>query len=118
MQLAGHLRGKAAREYSFLSSEEKQSFTTIVQVLQTCLDAGSCALAAKNLEMLYNGTKRVSLPQLERSFQIAYGHEHLSIEIRDAFWFSQIHARLKLTLMEIPAVSGSMSYRQLCIAAK
>ena len=33
MQLAGHLRGKAAREYSLLSSEEKRAFPTAVQAL-------------------------------------------------------------------------------------
>ena len=47
MQLAGHLRGKVAREYSLLSSEEKQSFRSAVQALQIRLDPGSCALAAQ-----------------------------------------------------------------------
>ena len=47
MQLAGHLRGRAACEYSLLSSEEKQSFTTATQALRVRLDSGSCALAAQ-----------------------------------------------------------------------
>ena len=54
--------------------------------------------------------------QLKRSFQIAYGQEHLTIETRDTFLFSQ-QAGLKLTLIESPAVSGSTSYKQLCITA-
>ena len=33
MQLAGQLWGKAAREYSLLSSEEKVSFQSTVQAL-------------------------------------------------------------------------------------
>ena len=33
MQLAEHLRGKAAREYSLLSSEKKRAFPTAVQAL-------------------------------------------------------------------------------------
>ena len=47
MQLAGHLRGKAACEYSLLSSEEKRACPTAVQALQARLDPGSCALAAQ-----------------------------------------------------------------------
>ena len=121
MQLAGHLRGKAAREYSLLSSEEKQSFTTAVQALKVCLDPGSCALAAQEFRNTVQMDKEsVSdyITRLERSFQIAYGQEHLSIKTRDAFLFSQLQAGLKLTLIEIPAVSGSTSYKQLCITAK
>ena len=49
MQLAGHLRGKAACECSLLSTEEKQLFSTAVKALQICLDPGSCTLAAQDL---------------------------------------------------------------------
>ena len=48
MQLAGHLRGKAAREYGLLSSAKKQSFDTAVPALQARLDPGSCTLAAQD----------------------------------------------------------------------
>ena len=47
MQLAGHLLGKTAQEYSLLSSEEKQPFQSAVQALSICLDLVSCALAAQ-----------------------------------------------------------------------
>ena len=47
MQLAGHLCGKAAYEYSLSSSEEKQSFITALQALRVRLDSGSCLLAAQ-----------------------------------------------------------------------
>jgi len=73
MQLAGHLRGKAAREYSLV---EKQSFTTAVQALQIRLDPGSCALAAQEFRNAVQWDKEsVSdfITRLERSFQIAYG---------------------------------------------
>ena len=121
MQLAGHLRGKAAREYSLLSSEKKQSFTTAVQALQVHLDLGSCGWAAQEFRNAVQMDKEsVSdyITRLERSFQIAYGQEYLSIKTRDAFLFSQLQAGLKLTLIESPAVSGSTSYKQLCITAK
>ena len=58
------------------------------------------------------------ITRLERSFQIACGREHLSNETRDAFLFSQLQAGLKMILIESPAVSGSVSYKQLCITAK
>ena len=58
------------------------------------------------------------ITQLEQSFQIAYGHERLTPETRDAFLYSQLQAGLKLILMESPAVSGSLTYKQLCVAAK
>ena len=74
----------------------------------------------KNLGVLYSGTKSVSdyITRLEWSFQFAYGCEHLSNETRDAFLFSQLQAGLKLILIESPAVSGPVSYKQLCITAK
>lgn len=121
MQLAGHLCGKAAHEYSLLSPEEKQSFTTTVQALKAQLDPGSCALAAQEFRnALQHEKESVSdyITRLERSFQIAYGHESLTPETRDAFLYSQLQAGLKLILMESPAVSGSLTYKQLCVAAK
>ena len=121
MQLAGHLRGKAAREYSLLSSEEKCAFPTAVQALRAQLDLGSCALAAQEFRnALQRDKESVSdyIMPLELSFQIAYGHEGLTPETRDAFLYSQLQAGLKLILMESPAVSGSQTYKQLCVAAK
>ena len=58
------------------------------------------------------------ITRLERSFQIAYGRELLTTETRDAFLYSQLQAGLKLTFMESPVVSGSLLYKQLCVAAK
>ena len=78
IQLAGHLRGKAAREYSLLSSEEKQSFSIAVETRWACLDAGSCALAAQEFRnALQREKESVSdyVTRLERSFQIAYGRD-------------------------------------------
>lgn len=58
------------------------------------------------------------ITRLKQSFQIAYGREKLTPETRDAFLYSQLQAGLKLTLMESPAVSRSLTYKQLCVAAK
>ena len=46
--------------------------------------------------------------------QIAYGHEGLTPETRDAFLYGQLLSGLKLTLMENPAVYESLTYKQLC----
>ena len=93
MQLAGHLRGKAAWEYSLLHSDGKQSFHKAVVALCTRLDPGSCALAAQDFRnaMQYDKESVADyIIRLERLFQIAYGQEHLSSETRDAFLFSQL----------------------------
>ena len=71
MQLAGHLRGKAAHEYSLLSSEENRTFPTAVQALRAQLDPGSCALAAQEFRNALQCDKEsVSdyITRLERSF--------------------------------------------------
>jgi len=118
MQLAGHLRGKAAHEYSLLSTEEKHLFSTAVKALQIRLDPGSCALAAQDFVQWDKESVSDYITRLEQSFQIAYGREHLSVETTDGFLFSQLQAGLKLTLIESPAVPGSTSYKQLCVTAK
>ena len=58
------------------------------------------------------------ITRIERAFQIAYGHEKLTTGTRDTFLYSQLQAGLKLSLMESPVVSGSLSYKQFCVAAK
>ena len=49
---------------------------------------------------------------------MAYGHDSMSTETRDALLFGQLQEGLKYGLMESPAVSGATSYQSLCIAAK
>ena len=56
--------------------------------------------------------------RLERAFQVAYGNEKLTTETRDALLYNQLHAGLKLALVESPAVSGSLTYKQLCLTTK
>ena len=62
--------------------------------------------------------------RLERSFQIAYGRDCLTPETRDAFLCSQLLAGLDGVSCSVwisiiqTIVSGSPSYKQLCVAAK
>ena len=121
LQLAGHLRGRASQEWNLLSADQKSSFAGAIKALYARLDPGRQALAAQDFRhTMQRETEGVAtyITRLERAFQIAYGHEKLTAETRDAFLYSQLQAGLKLTLMESPAVSGSLSYKQLCITAK
>ena len=121
IQLAGHLHGRALQEWNLLSSDEKSSFTTAVNAVRARLDPGRQAMAAQDfrhtMQRDAESVANYSI-RLERAFQIAYGHEMLSAETRDAFLYSQLQAGLKLSLMESPPVSGSLADKQLCITAK
>jgi len=86
-----------------------------------CVESGRCALVAQDFRNAIQREKEsVSdyISRLERSFQVAYGHESLTAETRDTLLYGQLQAGLKLILMESPAVSGSLSYTQLCAAAE
>ena len=56
--------------------------------------------------------------RLERTFRIAYGRNGLSSETRSALLYAQLQEGLKYDLMRAPAISGALSYAELCIAAK
>ena len=90
IQLAGYLHGKAAREYALLSSTEKQSFALAVEALRARLESGHCALAAQEFRNAIQREKEgVSdyISRLERTFQVAYGHENLTAETRDTLLY-------------------------------
>jgi len=121
LQLAGHLHGRASQVWSLLSVENKSSFAIAVGVLRGHLDPDRQALATQDFRhIIQSETEGVAtyITRLERVFHIAYGHEKLTVETQDAFLYSQLQIGLKPTLMESPAVSGSLSYQQLCITAK
>ena len=121
IQLAGHLRGRASQEWNLLSIADKRTYAAAVEALRARLDPGRQALAAQDFRhTMQREAETVAsyITRIERAFQIAYGHENLTTETRDAFLYSQLQAGLKLSLMESPAVSGSLSYKQLCVAAK
>ena len=104
-----------------LLSAEKQSFTLAVEALRAHLESGRCALAAQEFRNAIQREKEsVSdyISRLERTFQVACGHKNLTAETRDTLLYGQLQAGLKLILMESPAVSGSLSYKQLCAAGK
>ena len=67
----------------------------------------------KDAEVVADFTRR-----LERTFRIAYGNDRLSVETREAFLYSQLQEGLCTDLMQNPSVSGALTYKTLCIAAR
>ncbi len=51
-------------------------------------------------------------------FNIAYGQEGMSVETRDTLLHWQLQDGLKHEFMRAAAVSGSQSYKELCLAAR
>ena len=121
MQFAGHLRGRALQEWNLLGPEDKESYEAATRALRTRLDPGGRALAAQDFR---HTAQRESEPvsdfvrRLERTFQIAYGRDGMSVETRNTLLHSQLQEGLCYNILKAPAVSGAQSYRELCLAAK
>ena len=121
LQLAGHLRGRALQEWSLLQGSEKQTMDSAVEALRNRLDPGSRMLGALEFKHMSQHPKEgvcEFVTRLEKAFREAYGREPLSKETRDALLFAQLQDGLRYELVQAPAVSGALSYEQLCIAAK
>ena len=54
----------------------------------------------------------------EKTFQLAYGHDSMTIETRHTLLHSQLQEGLRQEIMSGPAVSGAEAYQALCLAAK
>ena len=121
IQLAGHLRGRAWQEWILLEEEEKATFTGAIKAMREVLDPGSKILAAQDFQhTTQEETESVSsfVRRLERMFRVAYGADKLSSETRAAFLYGQLQEGLKHNLMHSPNVSGTLTYKELVMAAK
>ena len=121
LQLAGHLRGRALQEWNLLSQSEKSSWGSAIQALKSRLEPGVRALAAQDFRHLAQSDgEAVSdfLCRLERTFQLAYGRDHMSEETRSTLMYYQLQEGLSYSLMKSPAVSGARNYTELSLAAK
>ena len=58
------------------------------------------------------------LRRLEKAYQLAYGKDSLSSDVRDALLYGQLYDGLRYSLMRGPSVSGARNYQELCVAAK
>ena len=121
IQLAGHLRGKALQEWSLLGAADKAVYKNATTVLKDRLDPSRKALAVQDFRHLAQKQKESVadfILRLEQTFRRAYGYDKVGEETRHALLYAQLQEGLKYTIMEAPAVSGSQSYSELCLAAK
>ena len=121
MLLAGRLRGRALVEWNLLSTEEKSIYSAAKHALRTRLDPGSKVIAAQDFRhAIQKDEESVSdfIRRMERCFQVAYGRDNLSVETRETILFGQLQEGLRFNIVKSPSVSGSQSYKELCMAAK
>ena len=121
LQLAGHLRGRALQEWSLLSQEARTSYALAVEALRLRLDPGSRTLRAQEFRHTSQGEdEKVAdfIRRLERTFNVAYGREGMSMETRDTLLHGQLQDALRHELMQAPAVSGARTYQELCLAVR
>jgi len=121
LQIAGYFRRKALQEWNLLSETHKSSYTMAVREMQTRLDPGSKVMAAQDFRHTIQDSKEsVSdfIRRLEQVFRRAYGKEQISAETRATLLHGQLQEGLNDALMRSPAVSGALTYQELCAAAK
>ena len=117
LQLAGHLKGKAAQEWALLSTAEKSTFTIATTALGSRLDRGGKALATQEFHHTVQQSVEAVLDfvlRLEQTFRRAYGRENMSAETRDTLLYGQLQEGLKYTLVKSSAVSGARNYTVPC----
>jgi len=121
MQLAGHLKGRALAEWNLLSGDEVKSLETAVKCLKERLDPCSRVMAGQDFRRIVQGdaeTVADFICRLEKSYRMAFGNDRMSRETKDTMLYGQLQEGLCLSLIRSPSVSGAMTYRELCMAAK
>jgi len=56
--------------------------------------------------------------RLEKAFCVAFGNDKLGKETKETMLYSQLQEGLHIGILRSPSVSGAMSYKELCMAAK
>ena len=121
MQLAGHLRGKALQEWNLMGQTEKSTYKDAASELSRRLDPGGRIMAVQDFRhTVQKESESVAdyLRRLERSFQLAYGRDNLKSETKETMLYSQLQEGLLLGLVRSSSVSGCLTYKELCVAAK
>ena len=121
IQLAGHLRGKALQEWSLLGGADRAVYKNVTTALKERLDPSRKALAVQDFHHLsqkHQESVADFILCLEQTFRRAYGYDKVGEETRHTLLHVQLQEGLKYTIMEAPAVSGSQTYAELCMAAK
>lgn len=120
MQLAGHLRGRARQEWNLITRDQQLTLSEVTQALRSHLEPPARALAAQEFRHIYQrDSESVSdfIRRLERTFMLAYGQDAMSLETRETLLHGQLQEGLRHYLMRAPAVSGALTYKEMCMAA-
>ena len=121
IQLAGYLRGRALQEWELMEDSEKSDWSQAIDVLRARLDPSNKILAAQDFRhtmQAENESVSDFIRRIERAFRIAYNSKEISKETKEAFLYGQLQEGLRNDLMQSPSVSGALSYKELCMAAK
>ena len=103
------------------SEDQKATFCAAVNALRERLEPGGWLLAVQDFRhAAQKGEESVAdfICQLERCFRVAYGHDKLGQEAREALLHGQLQESFMMELMRSPSISGAQSYSGLCLAAK
>ena len=121
IQLAGHLRGRAEAEWNLLADDETRDFEKAVCNLREQLDPCSKVLAGQDFRrtvQLDSESVADYVCRLEKAFRVAFGNDKLGKETKETMLYGQLQEGLRLGILRSPSVSGAMSYKELCMAAK
>ena len=121
IQFAGYLRGRALQEWGLLPASDKSTLERAVDTLRNRLDPVSRTLAAQDFRhtsQKHGESVADFIRRLEQMFKLAYGRDEMSDETRKMLLHRQLQEGLPYELMKAPAVSGSHSYPELCLAAR
>ena len=121
IQFAGHLKGRALAEWNLLSPEEIRTVEVAAKSMRERLDPCSKVMAGQDFRRtMQRDGEAVSdfICRLEKAYSIAYGTDKMTKETKDVMLYGQLQEGLRLSIVKSPSVSGALSYRELCMAAK
>ena len=121
VQLVRHLCGRALTELNLLHKEKKATYQAASQAWRTWLDPGYKTLAAQYFQHAMQKESETVADYIhgqECYFQIAYSHDKLTSEAKEAILFGQLQEGLSYEIMKSPSVSGTQLHNELCMVVK
>ena len=118
LQFAGHLKGRALAEWNLLSPEEIHTVEVAARSLRERLDPCSKVMAGQDFQQtMQRDGEAVSdfICRREKAYSIAYGTDKMCKEKKNVMLYGQLQ---RLSIVRSPSVSGALSCKELCMAAK
>ena len=100
-----------------MGDEVKKTYPLVIEALRGHLDPSSRALAGQDFRHISQGEEKV-ICRLKRTFKVAYGRDQMADEARSTLLHGQLQDGLKYDIMRSPAVSGALTYKEVCLAAR